>query len=104
MVTSVDPDDVTFLIDNLKGITWAYGWWLDYVIWPWELLQGLEAIADLGGDHLVLMVGVTLAFLMVAISICGVLAAVVWGKASVRRQTFVSKVGMALLCVLWIAI
>lgn len=104
VVTSVDPNGFTFLIDDLKGITWAYSWWLDDVIWPWELLQGLETIAGLGRYHLVLVVGMILALLMVAVSVCGILTTVVWGKTSVRRQTFVPQVGMALFCILWVAI
>lgn len=89
MVTPVDPDGFPFLVDHLKGIAWAYGRWLDYVIWPREILQGLEAVAGLSRDHLALMEGGILPLLVVAVSVCGVLAAVVWGKASVGRQAFV---------------
>lgn len=104
MVTPVDPDGFPFLVDDFKGIAWAYGRWLDYVIRPWEILQGLEAVAGLSGDHLALMEGGVLPLLVVAVSVCGVLAAVVWGKASVGRQAFVPEVGMALLGILQAAV
>lgn len=99
VVAPVDPDGFPFLVDDLKGVARAYGRGLDYVVGPGEILQGLQAVAGLGRE-LALMEGGVLPLLVVAVSVCGVLAAVVRGKASVRRQAFVPEVAVALLGVL----
>ena len=104
VVAPVDPDGLPFLVDDLKGVAWAYGGRLDDVIRPWEVLQGLEAVVGLRGDHRALVEGRVLPLLVVAVSVCGVLAAVVRGEGSVGRQAFVPEVAMALLRILRVAV
>lgn len=83
VVTPVHPDGFPFLVDDLEGISGAYGRRLDDVVRPWEVFQGLEAIAGLSGEHLAWVKSGILPLLVVAVSVCGVLATVVWGEASV---------------------
>lgn len=96
VVAPVDPDGFPFLVDDLEGIAWADGGWLDDVERPWEILQGLEAVAGWSGDDLALMEGGIRPLLVVAVSVCGVLAAVVWGKTPIGGQAFVPEVAVAL--------
>ena len=96
VVTPVHIRHLPFFVDHFDGVSWAHGWGLEEFIRAGALLQKWHPIADARRDHGILLVDVILAFLVVAVSVCGVVATVGGGQTSFRRQTLLWKVDVLL--------
>lgn len=86
VVTPIHIHHLSFFVDHFDGVSWADGWGLEEFIRAGDLLQKWHPIADSRRDHVILLVSVILAFFMVAVSVRGVMATIIGGKASFRRQ------------------
>lgn len=96
MVTPKHIHHLPFFVDHSDGVSWADGRGLEEFIRAGDLLQQWHPIAGSGKDHVILLIDVILAFFMVALSVCGVMATVVGGKASFRRQVLLWQVDVLL--------
>lgn len=100
VVTPVHIHHLPFFVDHFDGVSWADGWGLEEFIRAGDLLQKWHPIAGPRRDHVILLVDVILAFLMVAVSVRGVVATVVGGEASFRRQALLWQLDVLLFQVL----
>lgn len=92
VVTPIHIHHLPFFVDHFDGVSWADGGGLEEFIRAGGLLQKWHPIAGPRKDHVILLIYVILAFFMVAVSICGVVATIVGGEASFRRHTLLWKV------------
>lgn len=86
MVTPIHIHNLPFFVDHFDGVSWADGWGLEEFIRAGDLLQKRHSIADPRRDHVILLVDMILAFFVVAVSVRGVVATIVGGEASFRRE------------------
>lgn len=96
VVTPVHIRHLPFFADHFDGVSWADGWGLEEFIRAGALLQKWHPIAGPRRDHGVLLVDVILAFLVVAVSVRGVVATVGGGQTSFRRQALLWQVDVLL--------
>ena len=96
VVTPVHIRHLPFFVDHFDGVSWADGWGLEEFIRAGALLQKWHPIAGPRRDHGVLLVDVILAFLVVAVSVRGVVATVGGGQTSFRRQALLWQVDVLL--------
>ena len=100
VVAPVHIHHLPVFVDHSDGVSWADGRGLEEFVGAGDLLQERHPIAGPGRDHVILLVDVVLAFLVVAVSVRGVVATVVGGEASFRRQALFWQVDVLLLQVL----
>lgn len=100
VVTAVHVHHLPFFVDHFDGVPRADGRGLEEFIRAGDLLQKRHPIAGPGRDHVILLVDVILALLVVAVSVRGVVATVVGGEASFRRQVLLWQVDVLLFQVL----
>lgn len=100
VVTPIHIHHLPFFVDHFDGVSWADGWGLEEFIRAGDLLQKRHSIADPWRDHVILLIDVILALFMVAVSVRGVVATVVGGEASFRRQALLWQVDALLFQVL----
>lgn len=96
VVTPIHIHHLPFFVDHFDRVSWTDGWGLEEFIRAGDLLQKRHPIAGPRGDHVVLLVDVILAFFMVAISVRGVMATIVGGETSFRRQALLWQVDILL--------
>lgn len=100
VVTPIHIHHLPLLVDHFDGVSWADGRGLEEFIRAGHLFQEWHPVAGPRGDQVILLVRVILAFFVVAVSVCGVVAAIVGGEASFRRQALLRQVGVLLFQVL----
>lgn len=104
VVTPIHIHHLPFFVDHFDGVPWTDRWGLEEFIRAGDLLQKWHPIAGPRGDHVILLVDVILAFFMIAISVRGVMATIVGGEASFRRQALLWQVDILLFQVLGVTI
>lgn len=100
VVTTIHIHHLPFFVDDFDGVSWAEGWGLEEFVRAGDLLQKWHPIADPRRNHVILLVDEVLAFFVVAVSVRGVVATIVGGEASFRRQALLWHVDALLLQVL----
>lgn len=82
VVAPVHIKCLSLFVDHSNGVSGADGWGLEEFIGAWNLLQQGHSIAGSGRNHGVVLEQGVRAFFMVAIGVCGVLAAVIGRQAT----------------------
>lgn len=100
VVTAIHVHHLPFVVDHFDGVSWADGWGLEEFISAGYLFQQWDPIAGPRRDQVILLVDVILAFFMVAVSVCGVVATVIGGGASFGGQALLWQVDVLLVQVL----